>query len=329
MENTKYNLKPQRKIFSRIGFALSAITAVAFAAQFALAYIPEWVLGSDNWLDTSSWGFWIKSLVPMYIFAFPAGWLIMRKMPVHAPEEHKLTFGKGILLFFIAQFIMYTGNIIGNISAMILSGGKAQNALVGYAMDSNPLKILVMVILAPLFEEFVFRKLLIDRTRAYGEKAAVFFSAITFGLLHQNFFQFFYAFGVGFVFAYIYLRTGRLRYTVIMHAIVNFMGAVIAPWVISQFDINALMSSTSSQAEMMKVYAEILPGLMIYLLYVFLLLGSAVTGLVLFIVFFRRFIWKWSEWQLPKSTAFKTIYLNAGVILFVVICLVFMVLSLL
>ncbi len=328
MENTVYNLKQPRKAFSRIGFALSAITVVAFAVQFAFAYIPRWFLGNDNWFDTTSWGFWIKSLVPMYIFAFPAGWLIMRKMPVRAPEEHKLTFGKGILLFFIAQFIMYAGNIIGNISAMILSGGKAQNALVGYAMDSNPLKILVMVILAPLFEEFVFRKLLIDRTRAYGEKAAVFFSAITFGLLHQNFFQFFYAFGVGFVFAYIYLRTGRLRYTVIMHAIVNFMGAVIAPWVISQLDLNALMSGATSGADMMKMYAEILPGLMIYLLYAFFLLGSAVTGLVLFIVFFRRFIWKWSEWQLPKGTAFKTIYLNAGVILFVVICLAFMVISL-
>ncbi len=329
MENTKYNLKPQRKIFSRIGFALSAITAVAFAVQFALAYIPAWIWGRDNWLDTSSWGFWIKSLVPMYLFAFPAGWLIMQKMPAHAPEEHKLTFGKGILLFFIAQFIMYTGNIIGNISAMILSGGKAQNALLEYAMDSNPLKILVVVILAPLFEEFVFRKLLIDRTRAYGEKASVFFSAITFGLLHQNFFQFFYAFGVGFVFGYIYLRTGRLRYTVIMHTIVNFMGAVISPWIISQLDINALMSSTSSQAEMMKVYAEILPGLMICLLYVLLLLGSAVTGLVLFIVFFKKFIWKWTECQLPKNTAFKTIYLNVGVILFVIICLAFMVISLL
>ena len=328
MENTVYNLKQPQKAFSRIGFALSAIVAVAFAAQFALAYIPRWIWGNDNWLDTTSWGFWIKSLVPMYVFAFPAGWLVMRKMPTHAPERHNLTFGKGILLFFIAQFIMYAGNIIGNLSAMILSGGKAQNAIAEYAMDTNPLKILVMVILAPLFEEFVFRKLLIDRTRAYGEKAAVFFSAITFGLLHQNFFQFFYAFGVGFAFAYIYVRTGKLRYTVIMHAVVNFMGAVIAPWIISQLDLNVLMSGAMTEAEMMKVYADILPGLMLYLLYAFFLLGSAVTGLVLFIVFFKRFMWKWTEWQLPKNTAFKTIYVNAGVILFVVICLIFMVISL-
>ena len=96
MENTVYNLKQPRKAFSRIGFALSAIVAVAFAAQFALAYIPGWIWGNDNWLDTTSWGFWIKSLVPMYVFAFPAGWLVMRKMPTHAPERHNLTFGKGI-----------------------------------------------------------------------------------------------------------------------------------------------------------------------------------------------------------------------------------------
>ena len=113
-----------------------------------------------------------------------------------------------------------------------------------------------------------------------------------------------------------------------MHAVVNFMGAVIAPWIISQLDLNALMSGAMTEAEMMKVYADILPGLMLYLLYAFFLLGSAVTGLVLFIVFFKRFMWKWTEWQLPKNTAFKTIYLNAGVILFIVICLVFMVISL-
>lgn len=54
MENTVYNLKQPRKAFSRIGFALSAIVAVAFAAQFALIYIPGWIWGNDNWLDTTS-----------------------------------------------------------------------------------------------------------------------------------------------------------------------------------------------------------------------------------------------------------------------------------
>ena len=48
-----------------------------------------------------------------------------------------------------------------------------------------------------------------------------------------------------------------------MHSVVNFMGAVIAPWIISQLDLNALMSGAMTEAEMMKVYADIVPGLML------------------------------------------------------------------
>lgn len=330
MENITYDLRPTRKTFSRIGWALCAIIAVAFVAQLFFILVPRWIWEKDNWFATSSWGFWISTFAPTYLFAFPAAWLILRRMPSQTPQNHKLSAGKFVLLFFIAYFVMYVGNIIGNVMSMVLSGGQAENALVDYAMDSNPLKILVMVILAPLFEEFIFRKLLIDRTAQYGEKLSVFFSAITFALLHQNLFQFFYAFGLGFIFAYIYLRTGRLRYTVFMHAIMNFMGAVIAPWIISNLDLNALANiNTVSQSDLAAAYAEVIPGLIIYLVYSLVLLGFTVTGLVLFIVFFKKFIWKRAESQLPKHTAIKAVYLNSGMIVYILLCIAYIVMALL
>ena len=49
------------------------------------------------------------------------------------------------------------------------------------------------VVLAPVMEELIFRKVLIDRTIVYGDKAAVVLSGLLFGVFHGNFHQFFYA----------------------------------------------------------------------------------------------------------------------------------------
>ena len=68
--------------------------------------------------------------------------------------------------------------------------------------------ILSAVILAPIMEELIFRKLVLDRLAGYGPAVAMSVSALVFGLAHGNFYQFFYAFLLGLIFAYIYLHTG-------------------------------------------------------------------------------------------------------------------------
>ena len=136
---------------------------------------------------------------------------------------------------------------------------------------------------------------------------------------------------MGLVFGYIYTRTGRLRYTVLLHGIVNFMGAVVAPWIISLLDMDALMNmdANASPEEIMMLYGEMLPGLMVYLLYALFLMGMAIAGLVLLILKCRRLIWKEADAQLPKGTAVKTVYLNVGMVLYVLLCLAAIVFSLL
>ena len=64
-----------------------------------------------------------------------------------------------------------------------------------------------LVIVGPIFEEWLFRKQLIDHTRKYGEKTAILLSGLAFGLFHMNLFQFFYAFLLGLMFGYVYTRT--------------------------------------------------------------------------------------------------------------------------
>lgn len=330
MNDISSNEKGTRKVFSRIGLALCTIFVVSTILQAVWIVVLERLPGIGSWLTDSSWGMWLGTFVPMYLIGVPAGLLILKQLPGEAPQENKLGVGNFAIFLMISFFLMYAGNIVGTVLSAVLSGGQADNALMEYAMDANPLKILVMVILAPLIEEYIFRKTILDKTRKYGEKAAVFLSALTFGLFHMNLFQFFYAFALGWVLAYIYMRTGRLRYTVLLHGIINFQGAVIAPAVLSMVDLEALatMDPTASAEEIMLRYGDMLAGLAVYMLYAMMLVGLAITGLVFLIIKCKKLIWREAQCQLPDHTVVETVYMNFGMLLFVVLSLIFMILSL-
>ena len=323
------NLRAVRKIFSRIGVALCVIVAVSLIAQLAWIVGSVLLLGEDNWLIDSSWGMWLSTFVPMYAIGIPAGLLILWKMPVGKPENKPLGAKTFWLSLPIVFFLMYSGNLIGTGLSALLSGGQAQNTVADMTMDTNPLKILVMVILAPLLEEYIFRKQIIDRTGRFGEKTAVIFSALTFGLFHMNLFQFFYAFGIGLVLGYLYVRTGRLRYPVAIHCIVNFMGAVIAPLILSMVDQEALLALDPNSQAYMEAWVQMLPGLALQFLYSVFLIGLSVAGLVLLIVFRKKLIWKETEAQLTGAAGVRAVYLNVGMILFMIMCAAFIVMSLL
>lgn len=127
------------------------------------------------------------------------------------------------------------------------------------------------------------------------------------------------------------MRTGRLRYPVLIHSLVNFMGAVVAPWILSLVDLEALaqMDPNASAEEIMTQYGDMLPGLAVYLLYVVILLGVSITGLVLLILKCRKLVWREAKAQLPKGAGIKTVYLNVGMIVYILLCLSMIIISLL
>jgi membrane protease YdiL (CAAX protease family) len=220
---------------------------------------------------------------------------------------------------------MYGGNLIGNILSSLLSGGTAENALLDYIMGNPLYSFIFTVLLAPFLEELIFRKQIIDRVGKYGEKTAILFSAITFGLFHMNLFQFFYAFGLGLLFAYVYTRTRMLRYPVIMHMIINFMGAVIAPALLNMLDLELLTSVDTLDVDQLM---EMLPGLLLYLGYSLLYLGGVIAGLVILIIRWKKRTLLPADQELEPGTAGKAVYLNLGVVLFTVFCLIMTVLAL-
>ena len=311
--------KKARRDFSRLGFALLTFFVAAAVLQGLAGYLLS--LPGVPRSPLVSWG--LGYIVPLYVIGVPLTLLVMRGVPAERVEPQRLGFGKLIAFLLMCFPIMYAGNLVGTLMSYMFSGGSAENPLESLVMDSSWIQVVVLAVLAPLFEEFIFRKQLIDRIGRYGEKTAIFFSALTFGLFHGNLYQFFYAFALGLLFAWIYTRTRKLRYSFFLHMCVNFWGSVVAPWILTNTDLGVVDEVLAGNMDVD------ISGLLPLYAYSFALLALVIAGLVLLIRRRRDFLLLPTAEQLPRGSGFRISCLNPGVILFAIACMGIFVYSLL
>lgn len=300
---------------SRIGMALFVLLFVAILVSIGVAYVTKLLRNAGNDFVYTSWYVWVSDFLPTYLIAYPIGLLIMKREPKCVPQKTKLRIGDLLAYFAMCIPLMYLGSMIGNALSGFLSGGTAENPLGELVADDGILKFLIMVVAAPILEELIFRKAIIDRSRRYGERSAIFFSAIMFGLFHGNLFQFFYAFILGLLFAYVYMRTGHVRYTIFMHMAINFLGSILAPYMAGLAE-NVLEGEASVRT------------ILAVSLYGYGLIALIVTGIVLLALRANRFHLEPAEEEIPAGRRLLTVYCNVGVILFAALCAVSIVLSL-
>ena len=321
-----------RKRFSRMGFAALAVFLVASALQMFLIGILS--LSRPALLERDL-VIYLLTFAPQYLIAFPIGFLLLRKVPKaeRLPGE---TMGPGrfLALIPICLFLSYAGNFLGiGVNALLgrLVQTEAVNPIETLAMaGSFPARLLFLAILPPVFEELFFRRALIDRMRPYGEKLAVVTSALMFALFHGNLSQFFYAFALGLVFGYIYLRTGKLRWSVALHMLINFIGSVLAPALVENAGLDALeeldLAALGENAEALAGLAG--PGLIAFGAYALALVLLSVAGLVLLIIRARSVHFGRAAQELPRAGRFRTVWLNAGMLVLLAACLCLFVLML-
>ena len=300
-EENLVSIQEAKSCFRKLSLALLAMTLCPIVIQLLIGIVASvlYVLGLD--LLSNPWFVWAVSSLPLYVVGVPIYLLIIRPLPIHSQSQNKLPVSRFLVLLLICFPVTYLGNLIGTLLSAALSGGTAQNSIETYLTDGGPLALFTTIIVAPVVEEYVFRKQLLDRCGRYGEKTAMVFSALAFGLFHMNFYQFFYAFGAGLILAYVYLRTRSLRYPVLIHMIINFLGSAVPLFMMSH-------------------------GLEVYLLAADL--GLAVAGLVAAIVYRKRFSLSPAPCELPREGQAKTVYGNVGFLLFALFCGMMFVLAL-
>ena len=212
----------------------------------------------------------VLCIIFMYPLALFLYWLILQTVP-KARQNWTYPVGVGRFLgwFVICMGGVYFGNLIGQFLMAVVSaitGQPMANQVEEMIMDMSLWAVILSaVILAPIMEELIFRKLVLDRLAGYGPAVAMFVSALVFGLAHGNFYQFFYAFLLGLIFAYIYLRTGKVRYSMILHMMVNFCGSVIPILIMRVADENEVAAILASVTQLIFMGVFMLGGLILFI----------------------------------------------------------------
>lgn len=297
------NTNTYKKDFSNIGIRMLVSTAVIILLQlgvqtFALTLFPEW---QDNVNILFA-----VTMAPLFVLGYPISFVLMRNKDVPVIEKHHMSAGQLVVSFLICYGLLIIGNLIGlGLTAGIglLKGSPVQNALLNVVSGGSIWVTAIFTVLcAPVFEEILFRKLICDKIIKYGEGCTIMLSGLIFGLFHMNFNQFFYAFFLGCFLAFIYVKTGNLKYTILLHMIVNFFGTVLGGML---FKLDPAKPST----------------VIISTVYSLCVFAMAIAGIVLLIVKRRAFVLKLGEIVIEKGQRFKTMILNVGMALY---CLVFL-----
>ena len=141
------------------------------------------------------------------------------------PEKKKLTGFQKFEIIFIAIaidvvvqiFLMWFLPKIGADNGIIEKiGFEPQKTFWGITLF-----ILGMAVTPAIFEELLFRKWILNSARKYGNVFAVVFSALLFGIYHMNANQAIFAFLLGLLFGTITIKTGTIKYAMLLHFLNN------------------------------------------------------------------------------------------------------------
>lgn len=319
-------LKTYKKHFSLLGLmyflgALIIIGVQVAVSMLVLAFAP-------SLLDNPNLSL-LVSMLPTYAIAFPLTSLLIHQIPGVQMKKHNMKPAQLLGAFAISYALMYLSNLAGQFFTNIIGiikGSPVDDAIADLVSELNPLtSFFVMVLLAPALEEWIFRKLLVDRTIRYGEGTAIFLSGLMFGLFHGNLNQFVYTFLIGAFWAFIYVKTGRLRYTIYLHMALNFMGSVGSLFFLDA--ISTLEGGSSAMNGFHFLLGMLIP-LAIVIPYLIVVFGLVISGIVLLVTNWKRFRLIPAELFIPKEKRVSVIFLNVGMILYVLFWIIQIILQL-
>ncbi len=327
---TESKVKEARGFFSRFHLGLFVFNAVSYAAVILIQVIISLILKPDaagELLENNIYFQWLLSIAPMYLIGFPIFVLIVRNMVTLPRDRKKMSAGEFFSLFLISQGVMFVGNMIGSSLNGIIGtilGHEIKNST-SDLIETTPLWLvfLVVVIIGPIVEELMFRKLMIDRLGRYGDAVAITVSSIAFGLFHGNFYQFFYAAMLGFVLGYMYTKTGNVKYSILMHMIINFFGSVLIMPIIKmaeEIEQMSVIMNEGGKVDMLKFIQNAM-AVGTYSIINYALIFAGIAMLISHITGKKIKLSGVCEYKIPKERVVGTIVLNTGSVLFIIMSL--------
>lgn len=309
-----------RQHFSNLGWSFLIGSLAIYGVQLLMTLLVR--MWRPEWLENTNISIML-SASSMYLLGMPVLAYLVCKIPAVSIPKKKMKTSHFLLALLMCYPIMYCSNLVGVVLTTIIGvikGSPVDNKLLGIVADANIWVILLyMVIFAPIMEEIIFRKLIVDRVARYGQGVAVVVSGVMFGLFHGNLNQFIYATAMGMFLAFLYVKTGNVKITIGIHMVVNFFGGVVSTLLLKAIhyeEFTELVYGGGTPVQLLQFYKTYLPAWILYMLYAMMLLTIVVTGIVLLILFRKRFVLEKGEIEIPKGKCFDMVFINMGMLVF-------------
>ena len=303
--NEAYVCKRLRKEFDKTGFTLlvyygimSAVVSVVMVMQMLYLMIVSPNMSEEMLTQTmmgNGWGYVLATAIGAVIlllwkkkeFCFRTIWKPNRRMTVGS-------FFAILCVFLSAQLFFQIGAMVTEWFFNLFGLSVMESLEMATGIEETFSMFLYGCILAPIFEEVLFRGLLLRTLEPFGKKFAIFATAFLFGLFHANLLQSPFAFAVGLVLGYVTVEYSMV-WAVILHMINNLV-------------IADMLTRVTS------FLPETIAGVIIWLI----LLAFAVAGLVV-LIRRREDIRSWRKAETIHGIYLRCFFGNGGMICFLVI----------
>lgn len=317
------NISKAKKVFSRFGLSYTLLNFFFLALMLIATVVYRSVNGGKELEGTDSI---LVEFALRFVVLYPLMYVAVRNVPKFEIPKKKMGVAGILGSIVIAYSLLVIFNIIGmNINSGItqLIGSKANLNPIANVMTSMPpiLELVIVPIIVPIFEELLFRKFLIDRTVNYGEVTAMLISGFMFGLYHGNFAQFVYTTVIGMFLAFIYMRTGKVIYTIIIHAGFNLIGSAVALASAKLIDTQEMMGylnsgDTEGYQQFITDHAAELAALGLVYIAIAVIV---ILGVILMIVNKKKFVFENHPEEIQKGKRFNASVVNVGMIMFILV----------
>lgn len=156
----------------------------------------------------------------------------------------KNSFAKIITAIVICMGATYIAQIIASILQSVTTLAPP-NLPHNFATINIIAEIFAVAIIPGIVEEIVFRGIILGMFRKFGDRFAIFISALLFGLLHMNLIQFIFAFIIGLMFGFITVKLNSLLPAMVAHILNNLLSTLISLHLLNSIEYSSIMLSTT------------------------------------------------------------------------------------
>lgn len=225
---------PTQASASGIAFSVASVLPTVLSVLFLLC------VGSGDFSQTD-WFLYVSYALPQIAFLITAVWFFYYlKQPIGQTLKNQKCKPRYFLLAFLLQLGLFS---LSELNALFLEFlGNFGYVDVGISLPSmdgfGVVGVLFVVAVLPaVFEEIMFRGVLLNGLKSFGKTGAVLLCGALFALYHQNPAQTLYQFCCGVAFALIALRAGSVLPTVFSHFLNNALILTLAKFGVESFPV--------------------------------------------------------------------------------------------